>query len=73
MNERSWNAHGMDGMDGTDGMGGLTWYATLRPNENWCVDTSVGHQWVAISDEDNEEIGRWIATRSLPLVVLLPK
>ena len=52
-------------------LGGVVFYATLRPNENWCVDTSLGHQWVAY-DDDRVELGRWVASRSLPLVVFLP-
>jgi hypothetical protein len=51
---------------------GMIYYATLRPNENWCVDTSIGHQWVAYDHDHQNEIGRWIASRSLPLVVFLP-
>jgi len=59
------------GERGEGRMVGMIFYATLRPNENWCVDTSLGHQWVAY-DDDRVELGRWIASRSLPLVVFLP-
>ena len=51
---------------------GMYWYATLKIGENWCVDTSVGHQWIAV-DDNQDEVGRWIASRSLPLVVMLPE
>ena len=62
---------GEGGERGEGRMVGMIFYATLRPNENWCVDTSLGHQWVAY-DDDRVELGRWIASRSLPLVVFLP-
>ena len=37
------------------------------------VDTSIGHQWIALDDLDQCEIGRWIASRVLNLVAMLPE
>jgi len=37
------------------------------------VDTSIGHQWIALDDMNQCEIGRWIASRVLNLVAMLPE
>ena len=39
----------------------------------WLEDTSIGHQWIALDDLDQCEIGRWIASRVLNLVAMLPE
>ena len=51
----------------------LVFYARMRTGDNWSCDTHIGHEWVACIADTSEEIGRWLASRSLPLVVLLPK
>ena len=55
-----------------DGGDGMVFYARMRTGDNWSCDTHIGHQWVASAADTGEELGRWVASRSLPLVVLLP-
>ena len=61
--------------------GSLIHYAKLMHGDQWNVDTTVGHRWVgyqscseSIDASANQtapvEIGRWIANRSSPLIII---